>query len=546
MVTVNTKILDVMGKGSAAAVRGRARTMARNHALHASLAVSVALSCSTPRTPSTPAVSQRSSGVTPSQRAQAMADAFNQPGCPGFFEMTSPRFGAELSRSVLSGFCDELADDVGHITAVSPALALEGGEAYRMRGGRNDVVVKVRWDTQGKIDGISTSSDPHVRCEDAAGRGDLASSAIAWHLAQPEVAAPSCATLRSSMDAALGDVDHDGDLDVAIAQEHAPNVVLINDGTGRFTDESAQRIGDAAHDSEHVALADLDGDGDLDLLFVAEDDETNELYLNDGGGRFVAAPVRLAARGGVSNALALGDVDLDGDLDLLIGNAGQNELLLNDGSGRFSLETKGRLPVAERTTQDLELGDVDQDGDLDLVEANEEDNRLLLNDGDGHFVDATAVGFPSSSGREETREADLGDVDGDGDLDLLLANASFREDQDMDPQNRLLINDGRGHFVDETAARLPDDPVASLDGDFVDLDADGDLDIVTGNWGGAAHRLFLNDGNGVFARTQSGPYAATPSRHVVDVEAGDLDGDGTVDLYFCGYRGADYVRVAGR
>ena len=478
-----------------------------------------------------------------SQQLHTLVGALNRPGCPGFYEMLTNQVQTQLTPETLVMACDELAHDVGQITEISAPRTVEGGEVYRLRGEHNDVILALQWDEQGKIDGMSSSSDPAIKCEDAAARGGLAENGIAWRVPTAEVAGPSCATLRSSMDATFGDIDGDGDLDVVVAQERAQNLVLVNDGTGHFSDESAARIGDAAHDSEHAALADFDGDGDLDLVFVAEDDEINELYLNDGRGRFEAADDRLADVGGVSNALAVGDLDDDGDLDLLIGNAGQNELLLNDGRANFSLATAGRLPVAARTTQDLELGDVDSDGDLDLIEANEDDNRLLLNDGHGRFVDASSSRLPADSGREETREADLGDIDGDGDLDLLFANASFLADKE--PQNRLLVNDGRGYFVDETRTRLPLDPLGSLDGDFVDLDADGDLDIVTANWDGAAHRLFVNDGRGVFVLTQEGPHAAHPDRHVIDVEAGDLNGDGFIDLYMCAYHDADYVRFGG-
>ena len=100
------------------------------------------------------------------------------------------------------------------------------------------------------------------------------------------------------MDAAAGDADGDGDLDLALAMEYEQNVLLVNDGRGRFTNAAAQ-LPRAAHDSEDVAFADFDGDGDLDLVLVSEDDRKDELYLNDlrendGAARF--RPSRRLAR----------------------------------------------------------------------------------------------------------------------------------------------------------------------------------------------------------------------------------------------------------
>jgi hypothetical protein len=78
-----------------------------------------------------------------------------------------------------------------------------------------------------------------------------------------------------SMDAAAGDVDGDGDLDVVIANEFRPNLLLLDDGGGRFCDAS-DRLPRAHRDSEDVGVASFDGDGDLDVVVVTEDARVNE------------------------------------------------------------------------------------------------------------------------------------------------------------------------------------------------------------------------------------------------------------------------------
>ena len=348
-----------------------------------------------------------------------------------------------------------------------------------------------------------------------------------------------------SMDAGAADLDADGDLDIVIANEFRPNILLLNDGTGRFSDGSS-RLPAASRDSEDVGIADFDGDGDLDIVVVSEDDRVNELYFNDGSGRFADEGARLPVEG-TTNGVLVADLDGDGSPDILFANNGQDAVIINDGTGNFVVETAERLPRSADVTQDLELGDVDGDGDLDLIVANEGPNALYINDGTGRFGDESAARLPRREGGEETREADFGDVDGDGDLDLLFANvAAFVPG--ADPRNRLLINDGNGFFADETSTRLPAASVSSFDGDFADVDGDGDLDIVTANAdvdlsvgriADSRYRAYLNDGSGVFVDASGEVFGAGVAGTGLDVEFADFDGDGRPDFYLASRGTAD-------
>jgi len=231
---------------------------------------------------------------------------------------------------------------------------------------------------------------------------------------------PSQDLVGFSMDAKAADLDGDQDLDLVIAHEFRPNILLLNNGHGGFSNASSDRLPQTHRDSEDVGVGDFDGDADLDIVIVTEDDLVNELYLNVGGGFFVDASDRLPAEGR-SNAVLVADVSGDRRPDILIGNNGQNVVLVGDGKGGFLDESAARLPKTDDVTQDLELGDIDGDMDLDLLVGNEDRNRILLNEG-GTFEDVSEARLPVLVAPEETREADFGDIDGDGDLDVFFAN----------------------------------------------------------------------------------------------------------------------------
>jgi hypothetical protein len=356
---------------------------------------------------------------------------------------------------------------------------------------------------------------------------------------------PTAALQGLSMDANVADLDADGDLDVVIANEFRPNILLDNQGDGTFADAS-RRLPSHERDSEDVGIADLDGDGDLDVVVVTEDDTTNEMYLNRGDGTFADAGDRWPVTG-TSNAIAVRDLTGDGAPDLLVGNNGQNRLLVNDGTGHFTDATADRLPARDDVTQDVEFGDVDGDGDPDLIVGNEDRNRLLINDGSGAFSDAPTGALPVPSAPEETREADFGDVDGDGDLDLHFANVRLFVDG-ADRQNRLLLNDGTGAFTDVTADRYPTDTLSALDGDLVDVDGDGDLDVVTSNVAfdgesitSAPYRVYANDGSGAFTDATASVFPDTVTGRGLDSEFFDADGDDRPDLYLCSRGTADLL-----
>jgi hypothetical protein len=336
------------------------------------------------------------------------------------------------------------------------------------------------------------------------------------------------------MNADAGDADGDGDLDIALAMEYEPKILLINDGAGRFSNASSQ-LPRTIHDSEDVEFADFDGDGDLDLVFASEDDRKDELYLNDGSGRFRDVSDRLTPDD-VTNGLVVLDLNGDGAPDILTGNIGVDRALINDGTGRFRDETATRWVQgrAESRTQELEAFDADGDGDLDVAVANEGQNQLYLSSS-GILVDVTATNLPREN--DESREIRAADFDGDGDLDLVVGNVRFVLDE---PElDTLLLNDGKGVFTAAPAGSLPSDGDAS---NFmiqaVDLDGDADIDVVAPSTvferAAGKYRVLLNDGKASFSVAADGAVLpASADGNGFDVEVADFDGDGRADLFLC-------------
>jgi hypothetical protein len=217
------------------------------------------------------------------------------------------------------------------------------------------------------------------------------------------------------------------------------------------------------------------------------------------------------------------DLDGDGDLDLVVGTAGgePQRVLINDGAGRFADQTAARTPsFANHSTLTLVAADLDGDGDLDLVGAGSGwSSWAWRNDGTGHFTDAAASWIPGAPHSAEV--VAVGDVDGDGDLDL-----SFGTD-------RLWLNRGDGVCDPNPAGSVPAPAIEPAGLLLVDVDGDGDLDMVGVGDGrriaDSGQFLLLNDGAGAFRRDPE-TWTLEYPRVWSCVAAADLDDDGDADL----------------
>ena len=317
----------------------------------------------------------------------------------------------------------------------------------------------------------------------------------------------------NSLDVALGDLDHDGDLDAFVAHCGASRV-WWNTGNAIFID-SGQLLG-PVYCSTDVRLGDLDGDGDLDAFTVSSGDVYfGKVWINNGAGVFAESAQNVGTESG--SGVALGDVDGDGDLDVIYTRTGGNQVWLNDGNATF-VDSGQTLGIEQAT--DAGLADLDGDGDLDLLITHTAlegaFNRVWVNDGTGVFTDTQVFGAMPYNG------VALGDLDADGDLDAFLAVSKLG---DLDGPNEIWWNDGTGTFSDSGQRVGVYSTSQVLLGD---VDADGDLDAFIANLQ-APNEVWMNDGTGTFEEGHSRQLPSTlTSAHL---GLGDLNGDGDLDLY---------------
>ncbi|MDA2931074.1 VCBS repeat-containing protein [Acidobacteria bacterium AH-259-O06] len=327
---------------------------------------------------------------------------------------------------------------------------------------------------------------------------------------------------------AVGDYDGDGWEDLYICQPSGlPNRLYRNNGDGTFADATGNSGLDILDDTSMALFADLENDGDQDLIVIAPDRPL--LFRNDGEGHFmfeadsVLAPP--AGRASMLTGAALADYDNDGDLDLYVcsyefwqpgagyatptpyydaTNGPPNYLFRNRGDWTFEevTEKAGLMENNDRFSFAAAWGDYDDDGDQDLYVANDFGrNNLYRNDGDGTFTDVAAEAGVEDMAADMS--AAWGDYDNDGDLDLYVSNmwSSAGQRVTHNPQfrglaasdrvlrsfqrhargNSLFRNNGDGTFRDVTLQAGVEMGRWAWSSDFVDLNNDGWQDIYITN-----------------------------------------------------------------
>jgi hypothetical protein len=224
---------------------------------------------------------------------------------------------------------------------------------------------------------------------------------------------------------AVGDVDGDGDPDLVVGNANATNRLYRNEGLFSGSFALVGDIGSDADDTRAIALADVDGANGLDVV-VGNALGLNKLYLNDGSASPFAAPtvLELGTQTDDTRAIAVADLDGDGDQDVVVGNFGaMNLVYLGDGSADpFAGVAGSALGDEARDTTSLAIGDVAGSGGLDVVVGNfGDDDELFVNAGTADplaGVAAQAFGDASATGALALARLDPGGL-----VDVVVGNA---------------------------------------------------------------------------------------------------------------------------
>ncbi|MBN81241.1 MAG: hypothetical protein CMJ70_13990 [Planctomycetaceae bacterium] len=314
-------------------------------------------------------------------------------------------------------------------------------------------------------------------------------------------------------DVTAADLDGDGDVDVISASQADGTIAWYeNDGSQGFT---THVISSTETGASSIATGDVDGDGDLDIVTAAATTNTVSWYENQDNEQFIARVITSEALG--ANHVLIVDLDGDGDRDILSTSASDDSIRWheNDSNQQFTTHSVNNEAAGARG---LAAADLNGDGYLDLLTASSADNSInwYANDGSQTFtaytISETALGASSVF---------TTDLDRDGDTDVVATSADdntvwwFEYDATAEDEETAFVS----HSITTEALGASEVITADLDGD-------GHTDLISASANDHTIAWYQNDGAQAFARhviTENASGAGA-------VSVSDVDGDGDLDV----------------
>jgi len=339
--------------------------------------------------------------------------------------------------------------------------------------------------------------------------------------AQPAFGPPQVIT-TSALNAECvhaADLDGDGDADV-LSASWADDKIAWYENLGNGTFGPQQIITTSAAAAGRVHAADLDNDGDTDVLSASAADNKIAWYRNLGGGMFSTQVVITTAAQAAQDVCPT-DLDGDGDMDVLSASYADDKIAWYENLGGGTFGPQQVITTAANGAASVHTADLDNDGDRDVLSASVLDDKIAWyeNLGGGAFGPQQII-TTNAAGASCVH---AGDLDGDGVVDVL--SASYTDDKIA-----VYMNLGGGTFGPQQVLSGPFGSPTSTDGAqsvcATDLDADGDADVLSASGNDQKIAWYENIG-GVFATQQVLTSSAPGARSVC---ATDLDGDGDRDV----------------
>jgi len=325
----------------------------------------------------------------------------------------------------------------------------------------------------------------------------------------------------------VADFNHDGKLDVAVANSESENVtVLLGDGKGGFQPAAGSPFA-AGKNPNDLAIGDVNNDGHLDLAFANHDTTYLTVLVGDGKGGFKPAqgsPFTVQSKPH-PHGIVIADFNADAWADLATDDWQNNRVtvVFNDKKGGF-LSPGVSFVVGKMPYHKLRAADLNKDGKADIVTTNFEGGNVtvLLADGKGGFNEAP--GSPFDSNRQPFAVA-IGDVNGDGNPDLAIGHYSGHITDTSGDRMTILLGAGNGTFRQAWSQLVPGKAPTRVE--IGDVNGDKIADTVFANYGNNSVTVVLGSHDNF--NTATG-WTTAVGRKPSGVAIGDLNGDGRGDI----------------
>ncbi len=316
------------------------------------------------------------------------------------------------------------------------------------------------------------------------------------------------------------DIDGDGDMDVLSSSANDDKISWYENTNGLGDFSSQQVISTAADNPYSVFAADIDGDGDIDVLSASGLDDKIAWYENmDGQGNFGVQQVITTNADNAYSVFAK-DLDGDGDIDVLSTSTNDDKVAWYenlDGQGNFGVQQI--ITTNTNFVYSVFSDDLDGDGDMDVLSASPLDNKIAWyenTNGLGNFGSQQIISVNAIN----ATKVYTADIDGDGDIDVLSSSVG---DNKIAWYENL---DGQGNFGTQQVITINANTARAVFA--IDIDNDGDIDVLSASFGDDKIAWYENiDGQGSFGAQQ---VITTNADAAHSVFASDLNGDGKMDV----------------
>jgi hypothetical protein len=316
------------------------------------------------------------------------------------------------------------------------------------------------------------------------------------------------------------DMDNDGDMDIVSASADDSTIAWYENNNGDGSSWTAADIDTDAVSAQSVFVADMDDDGDMDIVSASEEDDTIAWYENDGNANpsWSASDIATSADGACYVFVA--DMDNDGDMDIVSASAEDDTIAWyeNDGNANPSWSASDIATSADGA-RSVFVADMDNDGDMDIISASEEDDTIAWYENNGASNPSwTAADIATSA--DGANSVFVADMDNDGDMDIVSASGE-------DDTIAWYENDGNAN-PSWTASDIATNADGAAAVFVADMDNDGDMDIVSVSGRDNTTAWYENDGNANPSWTASD--IATSGYDPYGVFVADMDNDGDMDI----------------